>query len=182
MIKNIILPFELSKDLKNKIIFFVDNSDFKLWKTNNVSNTINRKFCSINKNNNVFLNEQITLLKKTLFFKLKIFKYINEEKLGNFIGVNKEGANVHIHTDEGFKNLFQVRLNFLVQKPEEGGMPIINGREYVVDENQCWFNNATLWNHGTTVVKGNKNRVVLSLGAYISPDDYERVNKEILNN
>jgi hypothetical protein len=178
-VKNIILPFQTNNEFRFLILDFVKYSDKKYWNINTTEGTKNRFFCKISDLSTLYLSQIVSDIANYYYKELGIF----EDIFGNFVGVNKEGGNVHIHTDPPNQNgWFHTRLNCLIQKPEFGGMPIIDNCEYNIDEGQVWFNNATLWQHGSTVVRGQKDRVVLSLGAYISPQDYERINGVILNN
>jgi hypothetical protein len=109
-------------------------------------------------------------------------RYINEEPIfGNFVGVNQETGFVHKHTDpKNELGYHHVRLNFMVQKPNSGGNPVLDGIEYQIQENQSWINIADIWMHGSTPVVGSKNRIVLSLGNCVPPEDYETILKSLI--
>lgn len=102
---------------------------------------------------------------------LGLFPYYGEPLFGNFIGVNIEGANVHLHTDPGkiingtFHN--HVRINFLLSKPIQGGLPVIDNTIIDIDEGDAWINVADKWQHQSTPVIGGKPRIVLSLGSLV---------------
>jgi len=163
------LPFVLDPDIKEIILDFVHASDASYWKENTSGNTFNRKFCMLNKYN-LPLTIRIKDYSNDLFSLLNITKQIEEKTFGNFIGVQKESGFVQPHTDGkndiGWEH---VRVNFLVSKPKEGGMPIINNELYTIDENCSWFNYASKWVHSSTSVIGDTPRIVLSLGAFVSP-------------
>jgi hypothetical protein len=163
------LPFVLDSDIKKNILDFVLTSDAFYWKENTSGNTFNRKFCMLNKYN-LPLTTRIKDYSNNLFSLLNITKQIEEKTFGNFIGVQKEGGFVQPHTDGkndiGWEH---VRVNFLVSKPKEGGMPIISNELYTIDENCSWFNYASKWVHSSTPVFGDTPRIVLSLGAFVSP-------------
>ena len=93
---------------------------------------------------------------------------IEEPLFGNFIGFNTTSAFVHAHMDgTTVPNHEHVRLNFLVSKPEAGGVPVINDVVLTVNEGQCWLNIASQWEHSSTPVQGSKPRIVLSLGSIV---------------
>lgn len=143
--------------------------DFAYNQTNFfVSNTAGagRRLCNLNRNN-VPLTEDVKAFAKQSYQFLGIQDFEEEPLFGNFIGFNQENAFVHRHRDPGKGTKWHVRLNFLIQKPISGGMPIINGVVYDVDEGSCWLNIASSWWHGSAPVVGNKERIVLSLGALI---------------
>ncbi|NBP00410.1 MAG: hypothetical protein EBU90_09855 [Proteobacteria bacterium] len=127
----------------------------------------NRRCCFLNR-----LNLPLTTDVKT--FAEYCFKEVfnttvaEEVEFGNFLGFNSEGAFVHRHRDrQGPNGEYHVRLNFLIQKPEGGGMPIINESPLIVNEGQCWINWASKNYHSSTPVEGCRPRIVLSLGSYI---------------
>jgi hypothetical protein len=163
------LPFVLDPDIKKNILDFVLTSDAFYWKENTAGNTFNRKFCMLNKYN-LPLTTRIKDYSINIFLLLKINKQIEEKTFGNFIGVQKQGGFVQPHTDgrndSGWEH---VRVNFLVSRPKEGGMPIINNEQYAIEENGSWFNHASKWVHSSTPVIGDTPRIVLSLGAFVSP-------------
>lgn len=181
--KNILLPFVIDKNVQRLILDFVYYSDQKFWNVNTTEGTKNRFFCKISDFNNLFLSQIVKNIAGCFYKKLGVNNYEQEHVFGNFIGVNKQDGYVHIHNDTPNENgWYHTRLNCLVQKPKKGGMPIVDNVEYVIDEGEVWFNNATLWEHGSTIVEGEVDRVVLSLGAYINPSDFSTINKEILKN
>ena len=163
------LPFVLDPDIKKNILDFVFSSDPFYWTENTSGNTFNRKFCMLNKYN-LPLTTLIKEYSINIFSLLNITKQLEEKTFGNFIGVQKEGGFVHPHTDSRNDNGWDhVRVNFLVSKPKEGGMPIINNEPYTIEENLSWFNYASKWTHSSTPVIGDTPRIVLSLGAFVNP-------------
>ena len=106
---------------------------------------------------------------------------------GNFISEVKENNCIHIHRDPRSRGKMHIRLNFVVQKSEIGGNPIIiyssNRRqiakrekfEYDIQEKCSWINFASEWFHGTTKVFGSRKRIVLSLGTYVDVDLAQKV-------
>ena len=92
---------------------------------------------------------------------------IEEPAFGNFLGYISAGGAVHEHRDPSPGGYDHVRLNFMVSRPEAGGVPVIDDRQLEVEENQCWLNLANRWSHRSTDVEGSVPRIVLSLGSLV---------------
>jgi len=177
---NIKLPVLLDSQLKNDILFFKESSDPKYWTVNTTGNTCNRKFCTIGKYD-LPLAHVIKEYSHYIFKKLGAIDFKEEELFNNFLGVNSAGGNVHPHKDPKSKEGWDhVRVNFLVQKPVNGGMPVINETVYTIEEDEAWLNIASDWLHSSTVVYGTRDRVVLSLGAFVKPESTDIIRKYIL--
>jgi hypothetical protein len=157
------LNLTIDESLRQRVIDFVYNEQ-SYFKSNNAG--YGRKSCSLNKIDHK-LSEEMRVFSKKCYESLGIFEYEDEPLFGNLIGVNKEEAFVHHHTDPAPDGKCHVRLNFLIQKPSGGGMPIINGVEYTIEQGGCWKNLASAWWHGSSRVVGDKERIVLSLGALV---------------
>ena len=165
------LPFILDPIIKNTILDFVFFSDTSYWKENISGNTYNRKYCTVNKYN-IPLTPILKDYSKFIFSLLDLTKQVEETTFGNFIGVQKEGGFVQPHTDSKDANGWEhIRINFLVSKPIRGGMPIINNEQYTIEENCSWYNHASKWVHSSSPVVGDIPRIVLSLGAFVSPTE-----------
>jgi hypothetical protein len=168
---NIILPFLIDDDIKQQIISFALKDGLNFFLNNSHKNENNRRFCNLNKTNNILKNI-LQSYSDSLFKKLGMIDAKPEPMFGNFIGVNLENGFVHEHKDSRANNgFYHVRINFLVQKPISGGMPVIEKQIYLVEENQSWLNLASEWVHSSTPVVGDKERIVLSLGKYVNPKD-----------
>jgi hypothetical protein len=109
------------------------------------------------------------------FKSLGILSFEEENIYGIFLGVNGEGGFVQPHRDQRIDGHEHFRLNFLISKPDGGGMPVINGKEYNIDEGESWINIASRWAHMSTPVVGKKNRIVLSLGGQVKIEDVDLV-------
>lgn len=157
------LNLTIDEDLRQRVIDFVYNEQ-SYFRDNTAG--YGRKSCGLDRIDHK-LSEEIRLFSKQCYESLGIFEYEDEPLFGNLIGVNQEGAFVHSHTDPSVDGKCHVRLNFLIQKPEAGGMPIINGVEYTIEESGCWKNIASAWWHESSRVVGSKERIVLSLGALV---------------
>lgn len=174
---------QLSKEETNKIIDFVEN-DF----SNNdyfQDNGNSRRYCSVT-NKSTPITDYLKELRIDKFRQLGIEEFDEEPIYGIFIGVNSESGYVHPHKDPEIEGYYHFRLNFLVSKPESGGMPVINGNRYEVEELESWINIASQWYHMSTPVSGNKKRIVLSLGAYVKKeiidDIYDQIQLETIDN
>lgn len=127
-----------------------------------------RRFCKLSQLNHIEIAQVVDAFKHIAYEELGIYNILPEPQFGNFIGVNLEGGSVHEHQDgRDANNNIHLRFNFMIQKPNVGGNPIINGQEYWVDEGECWMNYASEWKHGSTPVSGGRERIVLSLGACV---------------
>lgn len=130
-----------------------------------------RQFCIINQFTTPITDYLIDLREKKLKL-LGINSFLEEPVFGIFLGVNTEGGFVHEHTDITIPNYYHVRLNFLLSKPEQGGIPIIKNFKIDLNEGESWINLASEWQHSSTPVFGKKLRIVLSLGALVKIDNF----------
>ena len=155
---------KLTSSEKNEIVNFaqVNHKNSLYFKPNGVS----RQFCIVSQTDTPISDLCLEILKNK-YEELGINEYQLEPVYGIFIGVNNEGGFVHEHSDPCPDNFIHTRLNFLLSKPIDGGMPIINGNVYEMQEDDCWINLASRWKHSSTKVIGKKDRIVLSLGALV---------------
>lgn len=171
--------------LKKKILEFSFHSGLNYFKINNdlrIDATKNsRRFCVLTKYGELEISEIVAAFREIAYEQIGITEILPEPQFGNFIGVNLTGGSVHEHQDSRDKNNnIHLRFNFMIQKPRVGGNPIIDGQEYWIDEDESWINYASEWLHGSTPVSGNRERVVLSLGACV-PEHVvkEKISKKI---
>jgi hypothetical protein len=159
------LPLKLPEDLRVKIVnFSYDRID--MFQVNSASRG-RRRFCNLNKIDHE-VTKEVKLFAKECYSAIGIHTFQEEPMFGNFIGFNTSGSSVHPHKDpRGPNGEWHIRLNFLVQKPLSGGLPILDGIQYEIDEGSSWKNIACVWNHETSPVVGEKERIVLSLGALV---------------
>ena len=165
---NVKIPEELRQDIIN----FALTPDNEVYFDVNRSNDIYRfrRFCVTTNYPELEITQNIRNFAKQAYSEIGVDNFIEENVYGNFIGVNFKGGNVHIHRDQKHeKGFIHTRFNFLLQKPESGGIPIIDGIEYPMEEGQSWINLASEWMHGSSPVEGDRARVVLSLGTYLHP-------------
>lgn len=99
-----------------------------------------------------------------------------DPKHGTFISYSEEGHVVGDHKDSGtIEGFTHSRFNIMISKPIEGGNPIINDIKYEVEENQVWLCPAGKYYHNIDEVKGDKPRIMLSLGYFLDDDTFERI-------
>ena len=84
---------------------------------------------------------------------------------------NREGPDTSKHDNTNMPyfvtDKLHCRFNILIQSPEGGGNPIIDGVEIDIEENEPWMVQAGLYYHGSSVVEGDKIRILCSFGHYI---------------
>jgi len=131
---NIIVP----KEIKEATINFVYNPEnYIYFQANTTRGTSNRRFSVLNETQTPFAKLVDDFAKKA-YEEIGIINYKEEPILGNFLGVNSAGGNVHQHMDSTLeKNYHHLRINIMIQKPLEGGMPVIDDVEYEIEENKA---------------------------------------------
>ena len=100
-----------------------------------------------------------------------------DKEFGALISFSEEGHKVQPHTDPNPPGKIHTRFNVLVNKPEEGGEAIIDGKVIDTKENEVWVCAAGKFVHSSVLIKGSKPRVLLSYGTYLKTKQLE----EILN-
>jgi hypothetical protein len=178
---NVIIP----KIIKEKVLDFALNSGLSYFNINvdprEEAEKGKRRFAMLTEYPELEISQMIDAFKEIAYEEIGVPEILPEPQFGNFIGVNLEGGSVHEHQDSRDKNNnVHLRFNFMIQKPDIGGNPIINGKEYWIDEDTCWMNYASEWKHGSTPVAGGRARVVLSMGACV-PEHIvrEKISKKI---
>lgn len=172
---NVKLPSGLAERIRD---FALGEETLRYFEDNTIGKQ--RRYSTLNLYPELQLTQDVKQFAKYAYEQIGVSDFIEEHLFGNFIGVNLTGGNVHQHTDPRHENgYYHLRLNFLVQKPEVGGNPVIDGIEYTIDEGQAWINYASEWQHASTPVSGNRYRVVLSLGAYVHPDTVQKITDRI---
>ncbi len=84
---------------------------------------------------------------------------------GYWICLSKKGCKVKNHKDpKPSPKSSMVRFNLMIQKPTSGGLPVIHEDEINIKQNQVWICLASEYYHRVTEVKGNKDRILLSIG------------------
>jgi hypothetical protein len=172
-----LIPYKLDPYIKEVVTeFALANEDLFIWNHSNTEQKL-RRYCDLNKVK-TDISDIVEEYSQELYKRLNMTTTLTEPMFGNFVGVNFSGGSVHSHTDPTIDGYNHVRLNFLVSKPSSGGMPIINDKEYSIDENLGWVNLANKYRHASTVVAGTTPRILLSLGKYVikeESDHYENL-------
>ena len=164
----------ISKDEALPVVVFCKNNyQNKKYFTDNGPG---RQFCIVNQLTTPITDYLINLREKK-FKLLGINLFLEEPEFGIFLGVNTEGGFVHEHTDITIPNYYHFRLNFLLSKPETGGIPVVNNTQLLINEGESWINLASEWAHSSTPVAGDKPRIVLSLGALIKKEYFDNIFK-----
>jgi hypothetical protein len=162
----------LDNNVKQTILNFAlaNQKDINLFNPNGEG----RQFCKLHEFQNLF-DFNIDEMRIKAFNSINLYNIKKEPTFGVFLGVNNEGASVHEHKDGAPEGFIHTRINFLLSKPFGGGMPVIDQIEYTIEEGQSWINLANLWNHSSTVVVGNKDRVVLSIGSFVDESELKEM-------
>lgn len=161
---SIVIPAEL----RTAVIDFALISGLEYFRANNGGPL--RRLCNLNNFPDLPLCQQVSNFAQQCYNQLAV-PIVTEPRYGNFIGVGSVNSFVHPHVDRAPDGLNHVRLNFLLVKPDTGGMPIIDGVEYSLAEGECWINFASTKIHSSSAVGGTKERIVLSLGSLV-PTEY----------
>tara|TARA_B110000285_G_scaffold119926_1_gene135724 strand:+ start:52 stop:591 length:540 start_codon:yes stop_codon:yes gene_type:complete len=122
-----------------------------------------------------FPYSELAEIEHEILSKYRFKDYYREEKFGNILSFSKAGHQVHEHSDPAMmgNKYIHTRINVFISKPEEGGLAIINGDIIDVDELETWVCLASEYLHSTTMVKGIKDRIVLSFGYNINRNELE---------
>ena len=108
--------------------------------------------------------KEVFTIKKIIVEKYKLENKQQEPIYKDFCGFITDGGAIHEHTDANKNGLIHTRFNVMISKPIEGGIPIQDGKQILVEEGDVWRCDAGLIKHSCTEVKGNKPRIVLSFG------------------
>jgi len=125
-------------------------------------------------------------LEKDIYNYFDFSKYVIKDPLfGWFLSYSTEGHVVKYHQDpilnlpEDYTDI--IRINFMLKKPESGGQPIINKKIIEVKENDYWICHASKDFHTSVEVKGDKPRIVLSMGYALNYSDFMKFKKKYEN-
>ena len=164
-------------ELKNQIVNFTLTNYLnpKYFVCNGFDSTQKRYFSKI-LNHSLEFTDQLKRSRINFFKSIGIDKFKEEPYFGIFIGLNLEGGFVQPHTDLCTKGFVHTRINFLLSKPDQGGNPLIEDQEIHIEEDCAWLNLASRWQHSSTPVMGNKPRIVISYGAFVSEEIIDSLN------
>lgn len=125
----------------------------------------NRRFFKFDKDSTI--NGLVSEIKNRVITIESISNWKEEPTYMDYIGINYEGGNIHLHTDLNDGDFIHTRYNVILSYPEEGGESIYGKDINVLEENMVWKCVAGKILHGSTPVKGKKKRITLSLGFLI---------------
>ena len=101
--------------------------------------------------------------------------FTNEpSKLPSFIQILEENAATHFHTDMQDTDNYHIRFNVIIQNAVEGGIPIYNGIMKPCQERQYILCRSGLDTHCSSIVKGDKPRIIISFGFNIPIKDIHK--------
>ena len=92
-----------------------------------------------------------------------------------FTGVHfLAGAYTHTHMDTAPDGLVHVRCNVMLERPADGGMPVIDGEVIDVDVGDLWIVLASMEEHGSTPISSPK-RVIKSFGGLVPIKQVQKI-------
>lgn len=109
--------------------------------------------------------------KAELIARFGIGNWIADPRLHDLIGSISEGGAVHPHTDLESEGRLHLRMNVLVNKPEGGCVPLLDGIPIAVDLGDAWLCFASRCLHATTAVEGQRPRGIISYGLQVAIAD-----------
>jgi len=85
-----------------------------------------------------------------------------------------DGASLQDHKDGAPDGFVHARCNVMLEKPEIGGNPVIDGEELCVNKGDIWLCLASLeWHSSTPIFNGN--RVIFSFGDLVPIEQIMRI-------
>lgn len=169
---NLLLDKNVKSELEN---FLNHNFDGPTYFKNNGNA---RRYCCLNQQNTP-VTDLLLAYRKFVFQQIGINFFEEEPMLGIFLGVNSHSGFIQEHIDSAKHDFYHVRMNFLLSKPFQGGVPMIREEYLDIQENESWLLLASEWPHNSTPVIGKKPRVVLSLGALVEKNQIDPILKEM---
>jgi len=153
--------YEIIQYAKENHLLF-DKNGYNKWKKNlyeldNVPNTIWN-------------------IRNRIIEKENLYNTPQEPIMRDQIGYMKDGGYLHLHVDENSNGLIHTRFNVYVQIPYEGGLPIYSNHKIDIKEREYTICKSGLDFHYTDVVKGERERIILSFGfllPYENPMNYK---------
>jgi hypothetical protein len=159
--------FILNKNNGGYFIFIDNlNAEIKL----NKSSTINGEILKIL----IEIRERIVNLEN-----LNDSKESNE--LGHFLYYMESGTRLHRHKDPNDEGTYHIRFNVLIQAPEKGGVPIYAGKKMKQKERHYIICRSGLDYHESTLIEGNKPKMLISYGFAIDSSKTEHFPKIFKN-
>lgn len=113
------------------------------------------------------------------YFKITEYKYPPGFKDGIVCGVGRKGDAVYNHSDPvHYENTYTLHANFIVQKPESGGVTIIDGKEYNIDQNDLLLFVPSHLDHEVNEVVGDTKRVLWCYAFCVDKETIDRIFNE----
>lgn len=108
----------------------------------------------------------------------------DEDVLPHFVNclfkIEQNSIGIQRHTDPRDSNgWLHMRVNYMLQKPTDGGEPVINRKILPVKQGQSWNCWASEHVHFALPVKQDPFRISLSLGFYVAPEHVNTVKQRI---
>lgn len=88
----------------------------------------------------------------------------------NRISWHPKGSKEEPNRSDNLKGKIAIRFNAMLQKPQKGGLPIINGEEYDPEVNEVWLEVRGVHKCGFTPIGGVKNKVLFSIEYHIDEE------------
>ena len=130
-----------------------------------------------NKNNFNYPQNAYDVQNKILdYFQIEGHKYPSGFKDGIVCGVGKNGDSIYRHTDPiYYENTYTIHANFIVQKPESGGITIIEGKEYDINPNDLLIFVPSHLNHEVSESFGNTKRILWCYGFSVDKNIFKNI-------
>jgi hypothetical protein len=113
------------------------------------------------------IDRLLEMKKRELTEKFGISDWVVDPTYHDLIGYIAEGGSVRPHKDADIDGRSHVRINVLVQKPERGCVPLLDGIPIDIGLGDAWLCFAGLCRHSTTPVEGAKFRSIISYGLQV---------------
>tara|TARA_B100000925_G_scaffold269532_1_gene231413 strand:+ start:783 stop:1403 length:621 start_codon:yes stop_codon:yes gene_type:complete len=109
-------------------------------------------------------------------FDFKDFGLSPVGKNGIITEISFEGGTIHPHTDPvWFEGTHTVHCNFITQKPESGGVTIINGEPWEVNDTDLLMYIVSSAEHQVDQIIGKTNRILWVFSFMLSEQDTQRI-------
>lgn len=153
--RQVMINWALENYKKNFFISPTMNSEN--LKTRRTTRTTKENNNNFNYPKNVY-NVQNKILN---YFKIEGHRYPSGFKDGIVCGVGESGDSICKHTDPvHYKNTYTVHANFIVQKPESGGITIVNEKQYDIGHNDLLIFVPSHLNHEVSKTFGDTKRIL----------------------
>jgi len=153
----------LSMQLHNKSIFFYEDAN----------NSYDVEIRNI-PDSEIYIKNLIENIRQRIIEKEKIVFTSEPSELPSFFQILEENAATHFHIDDNDTDNYHIRFNVIIQNAKEGGVPIYNGIMKPCQERQYIICRSGLDTHCSSIVKGDKPRIIISFGFNIPIKDIHK--------